>query len=71
MINSLGLADAYRVIIRRIKAQEGDRARLGIAALMWISHSERQLNVNEICHALALETGSTHINANNVLRSGL
>ena len=66
MTNGLGLGDAYDTTIGRIKAQKGDRARLGMAALMWISHSERPLNVNEICHALAAEIGSTDVNADNV-----
>jgi len=66
MTSGLGLGSAYDATIRRIKAQERDRARLGMAALMWISHSQRPLNVDEICHALAVEIGSTHINANNV-----
>ena len=64
--NGLGLANAYSATIGRIRAQEGDRARLGMAALMWISHSERPLNVDEICHALTVESGSTDINTNNV-----
>ena len=33
---------------------------------MWISYSERPLKVEEICHALAVEIGSSDINANNV-----
>jgi len=33
---------------------------------MWISHAERPLNVNEICHALAIEIGSSDINTNNI-----
>ena len=64
--NGLGLAGAYDATIGRVKAQEGDRTRLGMAALMLISHSERLLNVGEICHALAVEIGSTDINTNNV-----
>jgi len=66
MINGLGLGDAYDETIRRIKAQEGDKERLGIAALMWISHSERPLKADEICHALAVEVGSADINIDNV-----
>jgi len=66
MTNGMGLGDAYDTTIGRIKAQGGDRARLGIAALMWVSHSERPLKVDEICHALAVEIGSTDININNV-----
>ena len=64
--NGLGLGGAYDETIGRIKAQEGDRARLGMAALIWISHSERRLSVDEICHALAVEIGSTNSNTNNV-----
>ena len=66
MTNGLGLGDAYDATIERIKLQEGDGARLGMDALMWISHSERPLNVDEICHALAVDIGSTNINMNNV-----
>ena len=64
--NGLGLQDAYDTTIERIRAQEGARARLGIATLMWISHSERLLGVDEICHALAVKVGSTEINVSNV-----
>ena len=66
MTSGLGLGDAYDATIQRIKAQGGDRGRLGMKALMWISHSEKPLNVDEICHALATEIGSTGININNV-----
>jgi len=66
MENGLGLRAAYQATIGRIKAQEGDRARLGMTALMWISHSMRSLKVDEICHVLAVEIGSTDINPNNV-----
>ena len=65
-MTDLGLGGAYDAIIGRIKAQEGERARLGMAALMWISHSERPLNADEICHALAVEIGSAAINIDNV-----
>jgi len=64
--NGLSLGDAYGATIGRIKTQEGDRARLGMEALMWISHSQRPLNVDEICHALAVEIGSTNMKTNNV-----
>ena len=66
MENGWGLGDAYDATIGRIKAQEEDRARLGMEALMWISHSERPLSTDEICHALAVEIGSTNIIINNV-----
>jgi len=66
MTNGLGLGGAYDAAIGRIKAQEGDGARLGMEALMWISHSERSLTVDEICHALAVEIGSADINFSNM-----
>jgi len=66
MKTGLGLGDAYDATIQWIKTQKGDRVRLGMAALMWISHSEWPLKVDEICHALAVEIGSTDLNTNHV-----
>ena len=60
------MGDAYGATIERIKAQGGDRPGLGMAALMWISHAERPLRADELCHALAIELGSTNFNADNV-----
>ena len=62
----LGLGDVYSATIVRIKAQDGDKSRLGMAALMWISHAERPLQADELCHALAVELGSTDFNTGNV-----
>jgi len=66
MTNGLALGDAYGATIGRIEAQGGDKPRLGMAALMWILHSERPLNMDEICHALADEIGSTNRDAGGV-----
>jgi len=55
----------YGATISRIKAQDGDKSRLGMASLMWISHAERPLRVDEFCHALAVELGSTDFNIGN------
>ena len=60
------LEGAYGETLSRIKGQAGGRSRLGIAALMWISHSERALKVDELCHALGVEIGSDHLDASNV-----
>ena len=43
MMDGLELEDVYGATIQRIKAQAGDRSRLGMAALMWLSHVERPL----------------------------
>ncbi|RPB04391.1 hypothetical protein L873DRAFT_1758874 [Choiromyces venosus 120613-1] len=66
MTNGLGLGDAYSVTLERIKAQEGERARLGVAALMWICYSERPPRVDELSQALAIETGSSEPNTDNI-----
>ena len=39
---------------------------LGMEALMWISCSERPLKADELCHALAVEVGTTNLNVGNV-----
>ena len=66
MTNGLGLEDIYGATIERVEAQGGDKARLGMGALMWICHSERPLSADELCHALAIELGFTDFNAFNV-----
>ena len=66
MTKGSGLEDAYDAVMGQIKAQKGERAGLGMTALMWVSHSEQPLNVDEICHALAVKKGSRDIDVNNV-----
>jgi len=66
MTDGLGLGDAYGATLSRIKGQGGRKARLGMSALMWISHSERPLKSDELCHALAVEIGSPNFNTDNV-----
>ena len=66
MTHELGLGDAYDATMGRIKGQGGRKATLGIAALMWISHSERPLKPDELRHALAVEIGSPNFNTDNV-----
>jgi len=66
MADGSELGDVYGATIGRIKAQDGDKSRLGMAALMWISHSERPLRAEELCHALAVRLGSIDFNTDNV-----
>ena len=33
---------------------------------MWLSHAERPLNANELCHAMGVEIGSTDLNSKNI-----
>ena len=62
----LDLKDVYGATIERIKEQGGEKARLGMRALMWISHSERILQLDELLHALTVEIGSTDLNAERI-----
>jgi len=64
--NGLGLGDAYGATIKRIKAQGGNRSRLGMGVLMWISHAERQLTGQELCHALAVHPDSKKFSSDNI-----
>jgi len=64
--DGLGLEGAYGETLSRIKDQGGARARLGMAALMWITYAERPLKVVELCHALAVEIGAPNLNTHNV-----
>jgi len=66
MKNGLDLGDAYAITLERIKAQGGGKARLGMAVLMWISHSRRPLRVDEICHAVATQIGSNGLNHDDI-----
>ena len=62
----LDLKDVYGTTLERIKEQGGEKARLGMRALMWISHSERILRLDELLQALAVEIGSTDLNAERI-----
>ena len=64
--DGLGLEDAYGATLDRIKRQGEEKARLGMAALMWISHAERHFTADELCYALAIEIESPNLNADNV-----
>jgi len=66
MTDSSGLEGAYGTTLSRIKRQGREGSRLGIAALMWISHSELPLKVNELRHALGVEIGATDLDVDNV-----
>jgi len=66
MTNGLGLDDAYTTTFCRIREQKGNKVKIGMEALMWISRSERPLKGQELCHALAVEVGTTDLNFHNV-----
>ena len=66
MTKGKGLGDAYTATLSRIRSQNGSKSRLGMEALMWISHSERPLKALELCQALGVETGDTDQNAGDI-----
>jgi len=66
MIRGEALGDAYSVTLSRVKAQQRSRAKLGMEVLMWVSHAERLLHVDELCHALGVEEGSADLNVRNI-----
>ena len=65
MTKGESLGDAYSVALSRVKAQQESRSKLGMQVLMWASHSERPLHVDELCHALGVE-GSTDLDIQNI-----
>ena len=66
MEGGLGLGGAYGAMVGRIKAQGGERARFGMAVLMWISHSRRPLHVDELCHAIEIRIGSSDLDNDEI-----
>ena len=66
MTYGLKLGDVYGATIERIKAQDGGKSRLGMTALMWISHAERPPQADELCHALAVQIGYTDFDVDNI-----
>ena len=65
MTKEQGLGDAYTGTLSRIQALPGSRSKLGMEVLMWVSHAERPLRVDELCHALGVE-GSTDLDIGNI-----
>jgi len=66
MTDGLGLEGVYGETLSRIKGQGEEESRLGMAALMWITHAERPLKVHELCHALGVEIGAADLDSDNV-----
>ena len=64
------LSGVYDRMLSRVKAQGEIKEKIGVAALMWVLHSERPLRVDELCHALAVEIGSADLDPENVPSMG-
>ena len=66
MTNGFGLDDAYSTTLSRIREQKGNKVKLGMGTLMWVSRSKRPLRAEELCHALAVKVGTTGLNVHSV-----
>ena len=62
----MGLDSVYAQTLQRVREQKGDRSRLGMEVLMWVSHAERPLLIDELCHALAVDLRSTDLDPENI-----
>ena len=62
----LGFHDAYSTTLDRIRQLGGNRSKLGMDALMWVSHCERPLQSKELCYALEVELEVEDFNIHNV-----
>ena len=60
------LDSVYSQTLQRIKEQKGDRSRLGMEVLMWVSYTERPLQIDELCHALAVDMQSTDLDSEKI-----
>ena len=69
--SNLGFGGAYGATLERIKSQGEGKARLGMAVLMWISHSRRPLQVDELSQALAVRIGSKDLDSDNIDRKSV
>jgi len=65
-VTGVDLDSVYAQTLQRIRDQKGDRSRLGIKVLMWISHAERPLRIDELCHALAVRMEKTNLDPGNI-----
>jgi len=65
MTKGEGLGDAYTATLSRMDAQPRSGSKLGMQVLMWVSHAERPLHVDELCHALGVE-GSIDLDIRNI-----
>ena len=63
MTSGLGLDGAYDATLDRIKGQSKGKSKLGMAALMWISRSERPMHIGELCEALAVEIATSDMDS--------
>ena len=52
--------------LERINAQDEEKVKLAMTTLTWACYSERPLQVDELCHALAVDIGATDFDPENI-----
>jgi len=62
----VNLDSVYAETLQRIREQKGDRSKLGMKVLMWASHAERPLRIDELCYALAVQMEKTDLDPENI-----
>ena len=67
--SSWDLSDLYRATFDRIKRSK--HSKIAQRALLWASHSQRTLTINEFRHALAIEHDSTELDPESLMRVDL
>ena len=68
---SVNLGEAFTDTIRRIDNEPENRRQAAKKALMWILHSCRPLQIDELRCALAIEIGETNFDSDNILPAKL
>ena len=66
MARGNGLGDAHTATLARLKGQKKIKSAFGFKVLKWVLYSERPLQAEELCHALAVKTGSLDLNPKNI-----
>ncbi|KAJ7440432.1 ankyrin repeat-containing domain protein [Mycena latifolia] len=61
------LSHTYDEAMNRIKNQNEDDRHFALQALTWVAYAKRPLSVAELCEALAIEPGTTTLDADNLM----
>ena len=65
------LDTTYDQVLIRIRNQEPEHAALALRILGWIHHAHRPLKIRELQHALAVESGDSHLDEDGIPDIGL
>jgi len=65
-MNNMDLDSLYGETLQQIRQQKGDLPRIGMKVLMWVSHAERPLRMDELYHALEIDVETADFHPNNI-----